>query len=322
MRILVIGAGAIGGYFGGRLLAAGRDVTFLVRPGRAASLANHGLQIRSRFGDVNIPAPPTILAEDLQAPFDLILLSTKAYDLENAIASFAPAVSDRTAILPMLNGMRHIDVLRERFGAERVLGGQCFISAAVDGSGTILHLNDAHELSFGELSGVRSERVEDIITTFSGARFDARLSESILQEMWEKWIFIASAAGITTLMRAAVGDIVEAGGTRYVDTLLAETSAVGTKEGFAPRPESTERARAMLTKSGSVLTASMLRDIERNAPIEADQIVGDFIRRADQHAIDASFLRIIYTHLKAYEFRRNRELPSRDANSELVGTPK
>ena len=311
MRILVLGAGAIGGYFGGRLLEAGRDVTFLVRPGRAANLAERGLRIRSRFGDVDIPSPPTITADKLREPFDLVLLSTKSYDLQDAIDSFAPAVSERTAILPTLNGIAHLDLLRKRFGDAAVLGGQCLISAVVDDSGTIVHLNDTHELSFGELDGSRSQRAEEILSTFSPARFESRLSENILQEMWEKCVFIATAGGITCLMRAAVGDIVEAGGTDYVDVLLAECSSVATEEGFAPRAASLERARAMLTMHGSTLTASMLRDIERGSRIEADQIQGDLLRRAGKHAIATPFLRIVYTHLKAYEARRAREMHDR-----------
>ena len=153
MRILVVGAGAIGGYFGGRLLQAGRDVVFLVRPRRAASLAKHGLSIQSRFGDFHAPAPPLVSEEGLDEPFDLVLLSCKAYDLEGAMASFARAVGPRTAILPLLNGMRHLDVLAGRFGAERVLGGQCVISATLDANGGIVHLNDIHALTFGELDG-------------------------------------------------------------------------------------------------------------------------------------------------------------------------
>jgi 2-dehydropantoate 2-reductase len=159
MRILVVGAGAIGGYFGGRLLQAGRDVTFLVRPRRNAQLAKTGLVIRSRFGDVSLPAPPTVTADALRAPFDLILLSCKSYDLQSAADSFAPAVGPNTAILPLLNGMGHIDYLGGRFGAGVMLGGQCVISVTLDGDGHILHLNDTHGLSFGEQNGATSPRV-------------------------------------------------------------------------------------------------------------------------------------------------------------------
>ncbi len=234
MRILVVGAGGTGGYFGGRLLEAGRDVTFLVRPRRAAELAKTGLVIRSPLGDVDLPAPPTVVADKLREAFDLILLSCKAYDLESAADSFAPGVGPDTAILPLLNGMRHLEILEKRFGARPVLGGQCLISAALDAEGRILHLNESHTLSFGERSSSRSTRVEAIAQTLSGARFDARLSEAILQEMWEKWVFIATGAGITCLMRATIGDIVAAGAAKFATALLDECAVIATYNGFPP----------------------------------------------------------------------------------------
>jgi 2-dehydropantoate 2-reductase len=307
MRILVVGAGAIGGYFGGRLLQAGRDVVFLVRPRRAAALAEHGISIHSRLGDFHAPAPPVVSRESLAGPFDLVLLSCKAYDLEGAIASFATAVGPRTAILPLLNGMRHLDVLADRFGAERVLGGQCVISATLDADGGIVHLNDLHSLTFGELAGGRSERIEAIASTLSGARFDARLSEEIRQDMWEKWLFIATGAGITCLMRAAIGDIVAAGATDLVTGLLDECAAIATAQGYPPRQPALERARAAFTAPGSLLTASMLRDIEGGMPTEGDHILGDLVRRAAKPE-DRPLLRIADAHLRAYEARREREV--------------
>src|SRR6201995_5326240 len=111
MRILVVGAGAIGGFFGGRLLAAGRNVTFLVRERRAAQLARTGLVIKSKLGDVSLPAPPLVSAETLKAPYDVVLLACKAFDLDGALAAFAPAVGPNTAILPLLNGLAHLDAL-------------------------------------------------------------------------------------------------------------------------------------------------------------------------------------------------------------------
>ena len=159
MRALVVGAGAVGGYFGGRLLEANRDVTFLVRPQRAKQLAESGLRIRSRFGDVTIPKPPTILAPTISGAYDLVLLSCKAYDLADAIESFTPAVGPATAILPLLNGMRHLAALDERFGQDRVLGGRCFIAATVNEKREIVHFNDGHAISFGERDGTMSDRV-------------------------------------------------------------------------------------------------------------------------------------------------------------------
>lgn len=305
MRILVIGAGAIGGYFGGRLLQAGRDVTFLVRRRRAAELASAGLVIKSPKGNATLRNPPTVLAETLQAPYDLIILSCKAYDLDGATASFAPAVGTGTAILPLLNGMRHLDVLDARFGADRVLGGECLISATLDEQRAIVHLSDNHELAFGERDGTSSDRVHAIGAEMAGAGFEARASEHILQEMWEKWVFLAAGAGATCLMRAAVGDIVQApGGSDILRALLAETANVAMANGYPPRPAFMQRAQGMLTAAGSTLTASMLRDIERHAPIEADHIVGDMIARAGQP--EPSLLRVAYAALKAYEARQAR----------------
>ncbi len=311
MRILVVGAGAIGGYFGGRLIEAGRDVTFLVRSRRAAELARTGLTIKSAAGNLRVPAPATILADELAGAFDLILLSCKAYDLDSAVASFAPAVGSATAILPLLNGMRHLDVLAASFGRTAVLGGQCYIAATLDETGAIVHLNNDHELSFGEQDGGGSARVEAIAAEMAGVRFKARASEQILQEMWEKWVFLATLAGGTCLMRAAIGDIVAApGGRDFMLGLLAECRGAAQTNLHAPRDAVMEPYRAALTAESSSLTASMLRDIERRAPIEADHIVGDLIRRAGGNgaqAGDMPLLRLAYAHLKAYEARQRRE---------------
>ena len=308
MRILVVGAGAVGGYFGGRLLEAGCNVTFLVRPKRAAQLAENGLVIKSRFGDVTLKAPPTVQASELHRDFDLIVLSCKAYDLDAAIDSFAPAIGPGTAILPLLNGMRHLDFLDERFGAARVLGGQCLISAKLDDRGSILHLNDSHLLTFGEREGNRSPRIDGIAAEIGKAKFELRASSVILLEMWEKWVFLATLAAITCLMRSAIGDIEAAGGARLALDLLEECRSSAASAGFAPRAEFLERTRSTVTAPGSLLTASMLRDIEDGAPIEADHIIGDLVRRGNRVlSADSSLLRLAYMHLKAYESRRNRE---------------
>ncbi len=305
MRILVVGAGAVGGYFGGRLLEAGRDVTFLVRPRRAAALAKNGLRIRSPMGDFHRPSPPVVLTEDLARPFDLVLLSCKAFDLDSATASFAGAVGENTAILPLLNGMRHLDALAGRFGSKPLLGGQCVISATLGDDGTIIHFNDLHGLSFGELDGSRSKRIEAIASELVGRGFDARLSDEIRQEMWEKWVFIASAAGIGCLMRASVGDYLAAGASDLATGLLDECATIAAAQGYPPRPATLERARRMLTTAGSPLKPSMLRDVEGGYPVEGDQILADLLRRAVKPEAH-SLLRIATLHVKAYETARAR----------------
>jgi 2-dehydropantoate 2-reductase len=305
MRILVVGAGAIGGYFGARLLAAGRDVTFLVRPGRSAQLAKTGLVVKSKLGDLDLPSPPAVTADKLSSPYDLILLSCKAFDLDNAMDSFAPAVGLNTAILPLLNGMSHLDSLVGRFGQAAVLGGQCAISLVLDPEGRVLHLNDGGTISFGERSGPRTPRIDAIAEAFVAAKVQGGASDAILQEMWEKWVFISTAAGITCLMRAAVGDIVAAGAADRTLALYDEIAAVAAWQGFAPRPTSVQRGKTMLTAAGSPFTASMLRDVESNRPVEADHMLGDLLKRSGK-TDGFPMLRLAYAHLKAYEARRAR----------------
>ncbi|QRX82057.1 ketopantoate reductase family protein [Glaciimonas sp. PAMC28666] len=310
MRFLIVGAGALGGYFGGRLLEAGQDVTFLLRPRRAAQLEKTGLIIKSTLGDVALPPPPYVLAEDLVkrsgVPFDVIIVGCKAYDLGQTMESFAAAVGPDTVILPLLNGMRHLDQLSQRFGQKHVLGGQCLISAALNPDGIVMHLNDTHGLSFGELNGSNTDRIDALKAAFADARFDGKASAIILQEMWEKWVFIASAASITCLMRATVGDIVSAGASDIVLSIFEEGSAIALQNGFALRPAVAERGRSILTAIGSPLTASMFKDIARGAPIEADHIIGDLLGRSAVKNNGLSLLRVAYAHLKIYEVKRAR----------------
>ncbi|MDR0769655.1 MAG: ketopantoate reductase family protein [Burkholderiales bacterium] len=307
MRILIVGAGAIGGYFGGRLLTAGRDVTFLVRPSRAAALAQRGLIVRSPRGDVTWPHPPCVITGKLETTFDAVLLSCKAYDLQGVIESLAPAIGSQTVIVPLLNGMQHLDALAARFAKPHLFGGLCFISVDRDPQGAVIHYNDTDTLMFGELDGGVSERAERLAAVLMDAGFDARLSADIRQEMWEKWAFIAAAAGITCLMRSAVGDYVAADGAGLALRLIEECCAVSAHNGHPVSERSVARTRTMLTAPGSPFMASMLRDIERNAPTEGEHLLGALWRRRDPATLDErSVLYLAYTHLKSYEARRLR----------------
>jgi 2-dehydropantoate 2-reductase len=309
MRILVVGAGAIGGYFGGRMLEAGRDITFLVRPRRAALLAASGLNIKSPVGDVSIAAPPTVTADRIEAPFDMVLLSCKAYDLDSAMDDIVPAVGPATAIVPMLNGMKHLDALDARFGAARVLGGQCAIASTLAEDGTIVHMSPMHALGFGERDGTLSPRVHAIAEQMQGCKFDARASETAVLDMWEKWCMLASIAGMTSLMRAPVGDIVAGGGADLMRQIFAENCAVAQRAGQTLRPAYLERVRTMLTTPGSMFTASMMRDIVAGADVEADHVIGDLIARAAPG--ETPLLHVAYVHLKAYQAKRTREMAAK-----------
>ncbi len=307
MRILVVGAGAIGGYFGGRLLQAGRNVTFLVRQRRAAELADAGLRIRSPCGDLRLRNPPHVLADDLRAVYGVVLLSCKAYDLSSAMDAIAPAMADQTMILPMLNGMRHLDQLAQRFGRARVLGGLCAISSTLAEDHTVVHLNSAHKLSFGELDGSDSPRLQRLAGVLAGAGFDALPSRLIVQDMWEKWVFLATLAGVSCLMRATLGDVLKApGGEALIQSMFDECCAIAKGAGHAPRAAFVDQTRAVFSTTGSPMTASMLRDVLAGAAIEADQIVGDLLQRSNAPGHGTQLLGLAYTHLKAYEARRAR----------------
>lgn len=312
MRILIVGAGAIGGYFGARLLEAGRDVSFLVRPGRADELQRDGLIVRSPQGNILYPSPPCLLTHMLDEPYDLILLSCKAYDLESAMEAFAGAVGPETSILPLLNGMAHLDSLGKRFDRVNVLGGQCLISADRDASGAILHLNDKHQLSFGELSGASTPRILRVAEALSEAGFEANLSQHIVQDMWDKWCFIATLAGITCSLRGTLGDVLGAQGLPMIMQLFAECCDIAAAEGYPLHETVRQRYLRMLTASGAKLSASMLRDIERGTPVEVEQVLGDLLLRRDAQGVAApplSVLKFAYTHMKTYEIRRLREQP-------------
>ena len=304
MRVLVVGAGAIGGYFGGRMLQAGRDVTFLVRPRRASELASAGLVIKSPNGDVTLNNPPTVQADKLSDKFDVVLLSCKAFDLEDAIKSFAPAVGDKTAIIPLLNGMLHLDALDKKFGAQHVLGGLCAIAATLNEKREVVQLQPMQSLGFGERAGGLSDRVRAIAETFSAIK-GAAASEHVMQDMWEKWVFLASLAASTSLMRTSVGNILAApGGQDFLLGILDECSAIAADAGHAPGGPFFQRTRGLLTTEGSPMTASMFRDIKAGLPVEADHVIGDLIVRADAAKIPVPKLRTAYTHLKAYEKQR------------------
>lgn len=307
MRLLVVGAGATGGYFGGRLAAAGRDVTFLIRPKRVAEIARNGFVIVDPKGETRIE-PKIATADTLGQSYDLVLMSVKAYSLQAAMDDIAPAIGADTLILPVLNGLKHFDVLSERFGADKVIGSFCKINARLDDHGRIIQMSPLHELVYGEHDGSRSPRIEAIDAFFKGAGFDARLSEDIGRELWEKWVLLASLGAATCLMRGTVGDIVaRQGGRAFIEALLGEVTAVATAHGKAPDPGYLEATRQLLTAQGSPMTASMYRDLIKGLPVENDEIIDDLLARAASVGVNTPYLHLAAIHLGVYAARRRSE---------------
>jgi 2-dehydropantoate 2-reductase len=248
---------------------------------------------------------------DVKEAYDLVILACKAYDLDSAIETIAPAVGRKTTILPLLNGLRHFDLLDARFGSDRVIGGLCSIAVTLGDKGAIHHLSPMHVLRFGERAGERSERVAAIEAQVQGANIDAKASRDVMQALWEKWVMLASLAGMTCLMRASIGDIIAAPhGEKLMLQMLDECAAVATAYNRGPRPAVLEDTRALLTKAGSAFTASMLRDIESGNRVEADHILGDLIARGTKVGVFTSLLEIAYCHVRAYQLRHSHPVPA------------
>jgi 2-dehydropantoate 2-reductase len=300
-RILVVGAGAVGGYFGGRLAEAGRDVTFLVHPSRAQQLSQNGLHILSPHGNVTLK-PKLVTAEALNVPYDLVLLSVKAYALDAAINDFAPAVDPETIILPCLNGMHHIDLLTQRFGEHPVIGGVCIISTELDSEGRIMQLSDVQQLTYGERNGKITTRIHMLDKVLRGAGFDTCLSTDIMQAMWEKWVMLASIGAITCLTRGTIGDVVAVpGGPDLSRKMLEECANVATACGHKPSQAFLLQHAEAITTPRSPLTSSMYRDLCKGAPVEVDAILGDLIERGNKHGIATPLLTAAFVNLRVYQ---------------------
>ena len=304
MRILIVGAGAVGGYFGGRLIEAGRDVTFLVRPARAALLRRDGLRILSPHGDALL-RPKLVSAGYIDGAYDLVVLGVKAYALADAMRDMAPAVGRATTILPLLNGMRHLDRLDEAFGAEAVIGGVALVATQIDAEGRVVQLADVQRLRYGERDGRTTARLQAIDAALRGAGFDARLSSTIVQDLWDKWVMLASLGAVTCLFRGPVGAVAAVpGGPEMARAVLAECAAIAAACGHRPSDEFLARQATALTAEGSPTTSSMYRDLRQDAPVEVDAILGDLLDHARQHDVAVPLLRAAFVNLRVYEDSR------------------
>ena len=308
MKLLVLGAGAIGGFFGGRLAQTGTDVTFLVRPKRREQLMRDGLRILSPLGDLTLPVKTVLTAElgSTTAPgYDFVLLTCKAYDLDSALDGIAPAMDGHCAVVPMLNGMAHLARLDARFGAANVMGGACTVAVTLGPGGAIRHADAMQRIAFGERDRTKSARVQLLADAFARTTLEWELADDIEQNMWEKIAVLSILAAANCLYRANIGEIVRSpGGLDAIERAMAVNFDIATREGHPPRAAAIEWAHKTLTEPASKRSGSMLHDVESGAPVEADHIIGWMLERASAHGLDATLLSLAYTHLKAYEARR------------------
>jgi 2-dehydropantoate 2-reductase len=306
VRFLIVGAGALGGYYGGMLVTGGADVTFLVRQARAAQLAERGLVIKRADGEFKTPVK-TVTAGAIDGPYDVVLVTCKAYDLDAAIHDFASALSPNGAVLPVLNGINHIALLSDRLGAGRVLGGVTSFSVVRTSEGEIMVPGrGSGRTSFGELTGEHSPRCEAIRAAFAAGGVPSTVSDHIVTEMWEKFSAFAAAAAIAVLTRARAGEVAAApAGAGFVDAALDECARVTIAEGYPPSVAITDMYRRGFSVIGSNTAPSMLYDIENGRPTEAEHIVGDLVRRANRLGVEVPILRAALCNLQIYEARRS-----------------
>jgi len=304
MRILVLGAGGTGGYFGGRLAEAGVDVTFLVRSRRAAQLRADGLVLTSRLGNMRQPVK-FVERGDTGTGWDLVLLACKAYDLADAIETISSAVTASTRILPLLNGVRHLGVLGSRFGLQSVLGGLCHIGVRMASDGTIEHLNEIQHFAYGQRTHEQRAFCDALEPILAAGRFSPIRSQDILQDMWEKWMMLSTYAAMTCLFRGSIGDIVASGGRPYVEQALDEAVKVAAAHGHAPRPQFLAETYATLTEDGSKNTSSMLRDVRAGNRIEVEQVLADFVNSGARLDLPCPLLSLAVVQLRAYERQRS-----------------
>lgn len=310
MHILILGAGGVGGYFGGRLVESGADVSFLVRPARARQLAEHGLVIESPLGNCN-PQVTTVTSVEGLRPPDVIVVACKAYGLDAALDAISGCVAPGTVILPLLNGVAHLEIIERRFPEATVWGGLAHIAVTLGADGEVKHLNNLHTLMFGPKPGqaqAQATRAEALDAILAASSVDGQLRPQIEHDLWAKFVFLSTLAASTCLMRASIGAILETpAGERLILQLLDEAVRIAAAQGFAVEAEQLAFYRGLLTERGSPFTASMLRDLELGRPTEAEHILGDMVARADKHGLAAPGLEIALTHLRVYELRRAAE---------------
>jgi 2-dehydropantoate 2-reductase len=304
MKILVLGAGAIGGYYGARLRDAGADITFLVRERRAKQLAQQGLVVKSSLGDYSNQVP-TIVAGDAFSGVDIVLLTCKAYDLEGACASIRPYLDAKTLIYPLLNGMLTYDWLDQEFGQERVLGGVAYIATTLMQDGQIEHMGANDTIIVGTRDDGQVTAGRNLFDLFAKSKGTRTWSDDIEQDLWEKWVMVASGGIITCLMRGVIGDVLASDdGEKLARQAIAESASVSKAAGHELRPQAVAAANRILLDASSRWGSSMMRDIEQGAAkIEGDQIVGDLVRRAAAFGLDVPLMRAAYCHLQVYQRR-------------------
>ena len=264
-------------------------------------MEERGLVIRSVNGDFSFQ-PKLITKENRTVPFDVILFSTKAYHLNEAIQDLKPFVGENTVIIPLLNGIAHLSLLQKELGEDKVIGGLCFIETTLNDQGEIVQTSAANRLVFGEIKSQHAERVKHISKAFAGTKSSFVLSENIMQDMWHKYLFITVMSGVTTLMRAPIGPIRESeGGHDFIRNLFEECVQIMRYIGAPVKDDIIKEHMKTIDKISYDMKSSMQRDMEKGSPIEGKHLQGYLLNVAEQFSTEAPLLGAVYQNLKVYE---------------------
>ncbi|MDC3090346.1 ketopantoate reductase family protein [Paracoccaceae bacterium] len=299
MRVLVLGAGAVGGYFGGRMAEKGMDVTFLVREQKKQQLRQNGLVIKSPKGDLSIQ-PNLITMNKVESTFDIILFTNKAYDLDEILQSTFP-VKDGSIIIPLLNGYTHMEKLRNKFSNACVFGGIAHIFSTLSKEGEIHHFNDIHSLTFGHLHNADETDGRKFFDACISANFTIKYSDNITVDLWHKWILIATVAGATTLFNATIGEIASTEhGRSFINNLHGECINIAKSEKIEINADELTQQSHFLSDKQSTWNSSMRRDMLNNSKIECAHIFLELIKIADKNNVLCPSLKTVMINGEIY----------------------
>ncbi len=307
MKILIVGTGGVGGYFGGRLAKAGHDVTFIARGAHKAALEKDGLKVKSINGDFEVkPVKVSDKINSAEKP-DLVILAVKAWQVKNIAKQLAPVIDEQTMVLPLQNGVLASDELKEILPPRCVLSGLCRIISKIDGPGKINHLAVDPTIVFGECDNSKTQRVQDLQKTFEDSDFKARVSGDIQADMWQKFIAIC-VSGLLGITRSTYGEVREQKETRQMmRNLFEEIDNLAHAKGINVEPGFVDKTMAFIDTFPYDSTSSLTRDVWEGKPSELEYQNGTVVRLANEAGVDVPVNRFVYYSLLLMEKRaRNK----------------
>ncbi|QEC48197.1 ketopantoate reductase family protein [Baekduia soli] len=275
MRIVVVGAGGVGGYFGGRLAAAGADVTFVARGAHLAAMRRDGLRIESSQGDLTVAPVQAVGTVDDAGPADVVIVAVKLWDTAAVAPALRPLAEQGAGILSLQNGVQKDDELRRHVPAESVMGGVCFIAASIARPGVIVHHGAMQRVVFGEYGGARSARAEALLAACAAAGVEAEISSAIEREIWEKFVFLVGLSGTTAMAQTSIGPIREDPVLRAtLHDAMGEVVAVGRASGVPLPPDFAHDRLVFCDTLPPTMSSSMAGDLERGTRLELPWLSG------------------------------------------------